>query len=427
MIDANTVEPLPEAPDFWQSRQVLTHVREHARACRVSPWAALGSTLVRANTVTPPNVVLPALVGTRASLNLFVAVVGPSGAGKDAAEGASRDSIILDDDEIPVVPLGSGEGIARTFRPHGTKPDDPNPVTAAMFTASEIDSWAALATRSGSTLTAEMRKLYTGSSIGFANAGKDTRNVVMANTYRACALLGVQPLRSQPLLAAADGGLPQRIVWVPADDPDAPDRAPQKPEPLKVVTPDWDTAEWVTISGGQTVLSVPATARRQIDAHRLAVLRSDPDIDPLDGHALLTRLKVAASLMILDGHTTISDEDWDLAGSVMEISTATREQCRQALADQTRRSNRARAYDQADREAIIAARLTEDRQQRVAKAITRKLKRVGRAKRTDLRRACDVSIRGDFDVVFDLLVDKELIVPMEGRDGHADEYELSPE
>ena len=54
-------------------------------------------------------------------------------------------------------------------------------------------------------------------------------------------------------------------------------------------------------------LVVPEVARATIDAHRLAVLRQDHRVDPLDGHALLCRLKVAVALMALDGRSVIDD------------------------------------------------------------------------------------------------------------------------
>jgi hypothetical protein len=74
--------------------------------------------------------------------------------------------------------------------------------------------------------------------------------------------------------------------------------------------------------GGKGDLTVPEVAWQAIRAHRLAVLREDPHVDPLDGHALLTRLKVAAALMALEGRTLIGTADWSLAGYVMDVSTS---------------------------------------------------------------------------------------------------------
>ena len=139
----------PAADEFWSSREILTHISDYAHARRVSPWAALGAAMVHAIAHIPPHIVLPRLTGSYASLNLFVAPVGSSGSGKDAAEAAARDAIPYTFDQIPVVPLGSGEGIAATYRPPGTTPDDNNAVTAAIFSAPEIDTLAAIAARQG--------------------------------------------------------------------------------------------------------------------------------------------------------------------------------------------------------------------------------------------------------------------------------------
>src|SRR5829696_4341629 len=83
--------PIPEA-DFWSSRPVLGHVRDFARARRASPWAVLGAVLVRVTVAVPPFLALPPLVGGPASLNIYVGLVGPSGAGKGAAEAVARDA-----------------------------------------------------------------------------------------------------------------------------------------------------------------------------------------------------------------------------------------------------------------------------------------------------------------------------------------------
>jgi hypothetical protein len=99
--------------EFWDARYSLKHVRTVARARRVSPWAALGIALTRVIVAIAPHIQLPALVGGQMSLNLFLALVGRSGAGKDAA-------LAIGDAAIGVGPVeirtpGSGEGIAHCF------------------------------------------------------------------------------------------------------------------------------------------------------------------------------------------------------------------------------------------------------------------------------------------------------------------------
>ena len=133
---------------FWAARPALQHVLTLARARGVGPWAVLGSVLARAIATIPPEITLPGIVGSRMSLNLFIALVGPSGGGKGAAEATALDGFSLP--YIEIVPLGTGEGIARTYRPVGTKPDDPDVIANAIFTAPEIDTVATLASRHGS-------------------------------------------------------------------------------------------------------------------------------------------------------------------------------------------------------------------------------------------------------------------------------------
>lgn len=84
-----------EVESFWGTRPVLGHLHAFARARRVAPWALLGVTLARVIAVVPPGVVLPAMVGSHGSLNLFVGIVGRSGAGKGTAESAAADAVPL--------------------------------------------------------------------------------------------------------------------------------------------------------------------------------------------------------------------------------------------------------------------------------------------------------------------------------------------
>lgn len=384
-----------------------------ARARMVGPWAVLGYAMANAIATVPHTITLPAIVGSRASLNLFVAIVGPSGDGKDAAAGATAEGLKFAAD-VPAVPLGTGEGIARTFRPHGTEPGEVNPVDAAVFVAPEIDTVSALASRQGSTLSAELRKLYGAGQIGFANANKETRNIVAAGSYRACLTVGVQPLRSHALLAASDGGLPQRFVWLPAADVDSPDVEPADPGAWEVDRPAWGRA-------GTMDLVVPDVARVAIRRHRKAVLRREPDVDPLDGHALLTRLKVAAALMALDGRTVVSDEDWSLAGYVMSLSNRSREACLRELSAADRRANKARALAAADRDEIVAER----KQQRAKESIMRRLERNGGApiQQREIRRGLRSDVRDYFDPAANELLAQNLIAA--GHDGKAPTFVAS--
>ena len=75
------------------------------------------------------------------------------------------------------------------------------------------------------------------------------------------------------------------------------------------------------------------------------------EIDSYGGHSTLTRLKVAAGLMRLDGRTDkVSAEDWDLAGVVMRVSDATRAGVRLALRSRSVAVSHERGRQEADRE-----------------------------------------------------------------------------
>jgi hypothetical protein len=392
---------------FWESRDVLAHVVKLARARGAGPWSTLGVAMARAVASIPPTVTLPAIIGGRMSLNMFVALVGPSGGGKGASEAAAHDGLTFSGTLVPTLPIGSGEGIARTFRPLGTKADEPNQVSSVLLSSPEVDSLAAISSRQGATLSAELRKLYSGESLGFANSGKDTRNIVAAHSYRAGLLLGVQPLRSDVLLDASDGGLPQRFVWLPTSDADAPDEPPASPDPWRVRVPSWTAQDIV----------VPDVAVKAIRAQRLAMLREEPGADPLNGHALLTRLKLAVALMALEGRTVIDTNDWSLAGYVMEVSAHTRERCVRELRERNRRTNTARALAVAERDEVISER----KLQRCREAI---LRWVDRAEgepvtRRELTQKLKSDVRTEFDAAIAELTDDGRIAPVKTPKGVA--------
>lgn len=394
----------PERQDFWSARPVLTHIRDFARSRMVGPWGTLGVVLVRAVCQLPPEVQLPATIGGEQSLNMLLALVGTSGEGKGGCEAVGRAAVVFRNgaDEIDELPLGSGEGIAKSL----TVGEDVqrHPV---IFTASEIDSVAALFTRRGSTLEPELRKLYSGETLGFTNAQKHTRTNVAAHTYRACLITGVQPTRGTFLLNGADAGTPQRFLWLPVDDADAPDVTPPRIAPLAVSSPAMFGPGATMASPDRSEIAIPASTTEQMRRHRLDVLRHATGVDPLDGHRMLCRLKVAAALMILDGRQQISGEDWELAGTVLAMSDHTRGQVTRAGSEKARQANLARAKAEVERDEFRSAsklRSTKD-------AVLRQLKRAedGNVKRSDLRRALTSDWRTYFDPAISELASEGLL------------------
>ena len=81
--------------------------------------AAFHVALARVVAATPASYVLPPLVGGVGTMNLFVALVGPSGSGKGAAHSAAEEALDLSGfrdpisrvDHLVISNVGSGEGI----------------------------------------------------------------------------------------------------------------------------------------------------------------------------------------------------------------------------------------------------------------------------------------------------------------------------
>lgn len=421
LADVSTIEAMPEQdPDagFWSQRPILAHLHRFARSRSVAPYAVLGCVLRRAISCVEPHVQLPPIIGGTVSVNFYTISAGRSGQGKDAADSAGFAAVDFPnqvgnplDAERPNI--GTGEGLARLFKGRNDEPA----MTRAHLIVPEVATLAALAGRQGATLPGELLKAFMGQPLGFTNAQKETTTAIEAHSYRLCLGVGVQPENADFFLAREKDGFPQRFLWTPTVDPYAPKDRPGKVEPAVVVIPDFGYGE-------EYLIEVPDAVTEEILVHRHKVLIGSDDVDPLDGHLMLTRLKVAFGLALLAGRKDINDDDWKLGGELLDVSRRVRDDMRVALAERRRKENSARAYDQADREAIIAARLSEDSQQRVAKAITRKLERTGSATRRELRMACTVAIRGDFDTVFDLFTDKGFIV-CRPVDGHADRYALA--
>lgn len=387
---------------FW-SRESLRHVRDYALASRCNPYGVLGVVIARVIAATDPNIVGPATVGGEWSLNLIIALVGRSGQGKDACHAAGFSAVKLP--HTVEEGIGSGEGIARIFH---TDKDGQQENRRAYLTASEVDRLTAIASRQGSTLTATLRQVWTGSSLGFSNSQKHTKTNVAAHSYRAVVEIGVQPEGAAPLLSDTKGTA-QRMLWLPVAQIDLPDELPDRPDPINITLP----------SDHRLVLAIPAEAETAIIEHRRAVLAmpltgSVDGIDPLDGHIMLTRLKVAAGLMLLDGRCgEITAEDWVLAGQLIGRSNRIRATLLTESANVRRRANEARASDAAERENITA----EAKVRRAANAVLARLERVGTATRGDVRRSLRSDLRPEFEPAIAILIDAGSVI--ETTDGIA--------
>jgi hypothetical protein len=387
-----------EMEAFWSARPELARLRTFARARRVGPWSTLGAVLARVIATIPPDVVLPPTVGSDASINLFVALVARSGFGKNTSEAVAED-FVASETYVFVATPGSGEGILKQYayvkRTKGKEPEQINLRNAIMFSVPEIDTLTALGGRSGSTLMPELRKAWMGERLGFGYVNVEKAVVVMAHRYRMTMVVGVQPGRGGLLLHDADGGTPQRFIFLSTTDPDAPDEPPDEPEPLKL--PAWPGTTGPQLGneddGGPRlksgppvdeykldvpaekaafrVLELPTSVVDLVQAEQRAKLRGEvPETQALDAHATLARLKVAVGLMRMNGRTDkVTEEDWDLAGVVMCVSSATRATVQAALRSNETEAERERGRRDAEREVAKTERMQEADIARVAERI----------------------------------------------------------
>ncbi|WP_022887934.1 hypothetical protein [Agromyces italicus] len=399
--------------EVFDTRPILGRIRDHARARRVGPWAVLGGVLARVIAATPPDVVLPPAVGSFGSLNLFVGIVAPSGGGKGASQSAAAD--FLNFGSFPafdIVNIGSGEGIPHAYVRRADGQVEQH-TTNVLFDVAEIDTLAALAKRQGATLLGELRKVWSGEALGFQNADAARRLPVAAHTYRAALVAGIQPARAAGLLDDTDGGTPQRFIWLPGTDPDAPTTPPPAPEPLGWTPPPFMT---IPTRGKHRVIPVCPAALAEIDAARLARLRGEGH--ELDAHAGLARLKIAAGVALLEPRDAVSitEEDWHLAGLVLDRSNVTRAEVRADLVRAAARANTARAESRAAAEIIVNERVDDAARKRVAKWILARLES-GEVGRAELRKGANSRDRGNVDYALDDLVAASAVVADTSGDG----------
>lgn len=417
------IEPQSDEVDLW-ARPVLRHVRTFARARGVGPLACLGSVLARVVAGTPSDYVLPPLVGRVGSLNLFVAKVAASGQGKGASDGAAEDAVFLSgvedpdtgDDELFSTTPGSGEGLLHVYVTREKDGTLRRLRDRVLFDVPEIDALTAVASRQGATIMPLLRQAYSGERLGFHYSDPGKRLTVRGHTYRCAMVVGVQPGRAAALLDDADGGTPQRFLWLPVTDPQAPAVRPPEPRPWRLELP--------AVTGGRRELLqvCPEAVTTIEDAARRRLLGQADNA--LDGHALYTRLKVAAALALLEERLDVNPEDWQLAGALMAISDTTRDAVQDELRQAAAHKNLARADAEATRAVRVAGAVEEDAVKRIALAVTRKLdKQPGEwITGADLRRALASKQRAHLEDALELLATTGQIeaeeLPGQGTAGH---------
>jgi hypothetical protein len=225
--------------------------------------------------------------------------------------------------------------------------------------------------RNDQTFTAKVRSLWSGNGTGDGNADPERRRLLPAHSYRLCLVTGVQPGLSEVLLSEheASAGTPQRFLWLPATDPQMPDEEPPEPDPLPWRVPSVPAAGYVAEVCDEAAAPIRAAHRAR---QRQAVTGGGGLSPDLDGHALLTREKVALGLAVLHGGLDVTPQWWALAGVVMRVSDSMRDECRAVLARAGAERNRARGRSDAARAEGYAEAVGE-RVEKVAATVARRV------------------------------------------------------
>ncbi|SHU96422.1 Uncharacterised protein [Mycobacteroides abscessus subsp. abscessus] len=302
--------------DFWESRASLKTVYTAALSGMCSPWAVLACCAARALALVDPHIKLPAIIGSKGgSLNWFAMLAAESGGGKSTAMEIAEELI---PHAVKTLNLGSGEGLIEAFgerNDDGTVKDLVSGHRSILFSVDEIDSYSAVAGRSGSTVMPILRSAFTGGSLGFAYRKGNRLPVLPAHSYRMTLVCAAQPGRTRAMFADADGGTPQRFMWFPATDPR-----------IAAVRPTFNGALYlppVTDWQYPATLRVPSECEGLIVTTRASQARGETAA--LNSHALFAREKFAYALAILDGRSAMDSQDWRLSGVAAAVSDAVRQ------------------------------------------------------------------------------------------------------
>jgi hypothetical protein len=328
--------------EFWNGRPLLAALRSWAHAQAVAADSVYAVVRARLAVLVDPAVKVDTGILTPVSLNLLTVLLGASGAGKTTA--ANLGPQVVDWGrrvDVFEVTLGSGEGMADAYLGPASKGAPRSQVfKGGLFTLDEGQALHDFRERSGSTLMSELRKAFSGTTLGQHNAGRDTKRQV--RDYRFSLLANMQPSVAARLLGDHENGDPQRFTWFATTDPNIPDAAPVVPVPqVPVMTHGW-------------TMTVPASITAELRARRLAVARGEQLPDPLDSQRPACQAKEAGMLALLDSRTGVTEEDWRLAGMVMDVSDVLRRRVMRQAQARRQAEDEARGKAQGVREAAAS-------------------------------------------------------------------------
>ena len=325
--------------EFWQSRTWTAALRDAALARMLSPDAVLGAFLSAYATTIPMGIWVPAVVGARAPLNLYCTIVAVSGGGKTAAMTVASD--LLGPVANPDVRLGnslrSGEGLITLVLKPAKKRRGEEEQFEPSFNAGvqvHFDEGGTLgkqSERAGSTTIPYLNTAWAGAgTVGGAKASDSAG--FPANAVRICCVMGVQYGAAANLFTgeAERLGFPQRLLYFGNDNPilasidvDTMDESPLQPLDL----PRYQHSEFTR---HPQEMGVPLAIKREVRRWTLDKTVNGLS-NPLDGHRMNLRLRIASLFALMEGEFHITEADWDLALRLEKASRSIRSRLLQSL------------------------------------------------------------------------------------------------
>lgn len=312
--------------DFWDTRHVLRHVRQAAWSRNRCPDVVLYTVLARIAAMAPHDVACDTGVGSPATVNFYAAPVGGPATGKTT--GVSTGCELLTPppwlDIADQLPLGSGEGVAEVYMGTVKEKDDRGKTVTvrkqvrhnAFFYVDEGEALTRTLERTGSTTGEALRRGWSGATLGQRNATDERTRIIHARTYSLGMVIGFQPTTIGALLADAPAGTPQRFIYCWAADPSIPTVQPSWPGGIA-----WNPPQAVPPGG----YAIDPAIRKEIHETDLARARGEADVEQLDAHSTLTKVKTALLLALLEERVEVTLDDWALAEIIWQTSCHVRD------------------------------------------------------------------------------------------------------
>jgi len=440
-----------EAPKgFWRG-DARHEFQKRVTTTSLAPTAAMVIALAKIASMVPPQVKTPLIMAApemglkgapATSLNLMVAIVGKSGAGKsgiiDAAERALR---IQDSDLPPNYTVegnpASGEGVASLFSPKILPGDDEAHLTMtrrnAFICNPEGSELFAKMNSKGSTLLPITLKAVFGESLSRQKADSTQNAYAPKGSYSLAIVFGIQPALAAQLIQDTSSGFAQRALCVPINDSRVEEITDQMWEERKASVSDRTdltaAASWKPPTADTWFEFEDRVERRLVEM--LSTKRHCTD--EIDKHRPALLNKVMCLLALFDnsganGKVTVSEDYLRDAELLLGICDMGREMILSALKEMEEKLARKRAIAETAleraKEDIYSQDLKKD-MSRVLEVLTKLDKGQG-VGRSALRKAALSQSRERFDTALEGILEEGQAHEKSGKGGQGRRVHLGP-